>query len=300
MKQQIIKIILPILSVFGIGIAFCVIAFGSEAVDPNSKGTTPASLSAPRVISGAGLVEAKSRNIKVATFFSGVIDAVNVTIGDRIEKDSVLFSVDTRNLQAQRELSLASLEVSKSEFKKASSELELIEPLYKTQNQAISKETYIQRTNALLIAENKVKEAQRRLDVIDADLERSIVRSPISGEVLQVNIRRGEYVSALTAIEAPVIVGDTSTLFVRTDFDENDALRIKSHYSAKAFLKGNSAQSTSLHFEKIEPMVIPKRSLTGDSAERVDTRVLQVLYSFDPKLLPIYVGQQVDVLVEEN
>ena len=44
--------------------------------------------------------------------------------------------------------------------------------------------------------------------------------------------------------------------------------------------------------------MLPKKSLTGDSAERVDTRVLQVLYSFDPKSLPVYVGQQMDVFIE--
>jgi hypothetical protein len=38
--------------------------------------------------------------------------------------------------------------------------------------------------------------------------------------------------------------------------------------------------------------------LTGDSTERVDTRVLQVLYSFNRSALPVYVGQQVDVSIE--
>ena len=32
-------------------------------------------------------------------------------------------------------------------------------------------------------------------------------------------------------------------------------------------------------------------ALTGDSAERVDTRVLQVLYSFERGPWPVYVGQ---------
>jgi hypothetical protein len=44
--------------------------------------------------------------------------------------------------------------------------------------------------------------------------------------------------------------------------------------------------------------VVPKKSLTGDSNERVDTRVLQALYRFDRKELPIYVGQQMDVFIE--
>lgn len=50
----------------------------------------------------------------------------------------------------------------------------------------------------------------------------------------------------------------------------------------------------------MEPYVVPKRSLTGDSSERVDTRVLQVIYEFNRPQFPIYVGQQVDVFIERG
>jgi hypothetical protein len=46
--------------------------------------------------------------------------------------------------------------------------------------------------------------------------------------------------------------------------------------------------------------VIPKVSLTGSSTERVDTRVLQVIFSFaPPEKFRAYVGQQIDVFIEE-
>jgi HlyD family secretion protein len=54
-----------------------------------------------------------------------------------------------------------------------------------------------------------------------------------------------------------------------------------------------------LEFVHIEPYVIPKVSLTGASTERVDTRVLQVIFSMNrPDEPPLYVGQQVDVFIE--
>jgi HlyD family secretion protein len=49
---------------------------------------------------------------------------------------------------------------------------------------------------------------------------------------------------------------------------------------------------------RVEPYVTPKTSLTGSSTERVDTRVLQVIYSFAPHALPAFVGQQMDVFIE--
>ena len=44
--------------------------------------------------------------------------------------------------------------------------------------------------------------------------------------------------------------------------------------------------------------MLPKKSLTGDSTERVDTRVLQVIYRVDNEALPLFVGQQMDVFIE--
>jgi len=53
-----------------------------------------------------------------------------------------------------------------------------------------------------------------------------------------------------------------------------------------------------LHFVRIERYVVPKTSLTGASTERTDTRVLQVIYSFDHGTLPVYIGQRMNVFIE--
>jgi hypothetical protein len=63
-------------------------------------------------------------------------------------------------------------------------------------------------------------------------------------------------------------------------------------------MRGNRELQTPAQFVRFEPYVVPKRSLTGDTTERVDTRVLQVLYRFNRGDLPVYVGQQMDVFIE--
>ncbi len=64
-------------------------------------------------------------------------------------------------------------------------------------------------------------------------------------------------------------------------------------------VKGDTTQPIELRFIRIEPYVVPKVSLTGASTERVDTRVLQVIYSFErPRNRPVYVAQQVDLFVK--
>lgn len=148
------------------------------------------------------------------------------------------------------------------------------------------------------VARAAVAGAQARVAAQETELARLWVRAPAPLTVLQVNVRAGEY-AASGAIGVPLMVaGDIDMLHVRVDIDENDAWRFKPGAKATAFVRGNSELSTPIEFVRVDPYVVPKRSLTGESTERVDTRVLQVLYRFDPKALPVYVGQQMDVFIE--
>jgi HlyD family secretion protein len=69
---------------------------------------------------------------------------------------------------------------------------------------------------------------------------------------------------------------------VRVDIDETETWRIHPGRAALARLRGNPEISAPLAFVRFEPYVLPKRSLTGETTERVDTRVLQAIYEFAP------------------
>lgn len=148
------------------------------------------------------------------------------------------------------------------------------------------------------IAQAQVDSARAQVEAIKTDLDRLVVKSPVSGEVLQLNVRQGEFAQAGPLATPLVLVGDTDTVHIRVDIDENDAWRFRPAAKATASMRGNSALKTDLAFVRVEPYVIPKKSLTGESSERVDTRVLQVLYAFKRSALPVYVGQQMDVFIE--
>ena len=148
------------------------------------------------------------------------------------------------------------------------------------------------------VAEAAVRQAEARVGAMKTELARLEVRAPVDATVLDVNVRPGEFATSGPGIEAAVVLGDVDTMHVRIDIDENDAWRFRPGSKARATLRGNSAISTDLSFVRVDPYVVPKRSLTGASMERVDTRVLQVIYSYPASALPAYAGQQVDVFVE--
>jgi hypothetical protein len=75
---------------------------------------------------------------------------------------------------------------------------------------------------------------------------------------------------------------------------------VKSGCEAVAFIKGQRENAIELKFVRIEPYILPKRSLSGESSERVDTRVLQVIFRFERPVTPVYVGQQMDVFLKAD
>ena len=80
------------------------------------------------------------------------------------------------------------------------------------------------------------------------------------------------------------------------DVDERGLPRFRPAANAVAYPRGETSQQLRLRFVRLEPLAIPKKALTGDNTERVDTRVLQVIYAIETSR-EVYVGQQVDVFI---
>jgi HlyD family secretion protein len=149
------------------------------------------------------------------------------------------------------------------------------------------------------VAEAALRQAEAEVESIKIRIDRLTVRSLIDGEVLQVHVRPGQF-AAMNWNEPLVVLGDVGTLHVRVDIDENDLPWFSPGADAVATLKGRPSIRFPLAFVKFEPYVIPKKSLTGDNSERVDTRVLQAIYAIREFPTPVYVGQQMDVYLRAS
>ncbi len=147
------------------------------------------------------------------------------------------------------------------------------------------------------IAQAAVDAAKAQVEQTETDIRRALVRAPVDGVVLQVNLNPGEYVGTPPG-QALIVLGAIDHFVqVRVDVDEHDIPRFKKGAPARASLRGTPEIQYPLEFVRVEPYVVPKKSLTGDNTERVDTRVLQVIYALDVTNRPIYVGQQMDVFI---
>jgi hypothetical protein len=122
----------------------------------------------------------------------------------------------------------------------------------------------------------------------------------VDGSVLQVKIHTGEFAQAGVNSTPLLLLGRLNPLYVRVDVDEHETWRMRPEAKAVAQIRGNTQLKTPLTFVRFEPYVVPKKSLTGESTERVDTRVLQIIYRVDDESLPLFVGQQMDVFIDST
>jgi len=150
----------------------------------------------------------------------------------------------------------------------------------------------------IMVAKAELDSAKAQLRAIETDIDRLTVKAPVTSRVLQVKIRPGEFAPANVTSTPLMLLGNVDKLHVRVDIDENDAWRFEPNSPAVAFARGNADIKVDLAYVRTEPYVVPKRSLTGEATERVDTRVLQVIYSFDQSKRPLYVGQLMDVYIK--
>lgn len=160
------------------------------------------------------------------------------------------------------------------------------------------------------IAAAAVQQAGAQVDLAQVEVDRLVVRAPVAGTILRVDVRPGEFVGTPPG-RSLLVLGDTSTLHVRVGIDEHDLPRFVPGAKATGWVRGDAEHPIALEFLRAVPTVEPKRNLTGDSAERVDTRVLQVLFRVVPRGPeptsadgaartggPLFVGQQLDVQIE--
>ncbi len=148
-----------------------------------------------------------------------------------------------------------------------------------------------------VVAQAAVDSARAKIRQVEIELDRLTARALVDGEVLQVNVRPGEFVGAPPG-QPLVVLGSVNQLHVRVDIDEYDIPRFVPNSQARATLKGQPKEWFPLKFVRVEPYVIPKKSLTGDNTERVDVRVLQVIYQIDTEGKRLFVGQQLDVFID--
>jgi len=308
--------ILPVIALIGIVLAAWYIASGvpdRATAEPEQQPPQPSGeLAEGARVAASGLVEPSSEVIAIGSALSGLVTDLRVSPGERVDKGQPLFTVDDRAVRAQlseAEAAIAEARAAIAEAtttrKTAREQLDLYrglsDPAAVSRSEIIRAEGELDAaTSRLALANARLESARARASTARTELGRLTVRAPITGEILAVNIRPGEYVSTMGGGPSAFIeMGETNPLHVRVDVDENEAIRVDLGESALVSPRGAAKRQVRAQFVRAEPLVVPKRQLTNSAAERVDVRVLQLIYALprSEDAAIFRVGQQVDAFI---
>lgn len=307
-----------------------------------------------RGVAALGIAEPASRIVSILPPEPGLVMDVKIDVGAIVKRGDVLFTLDTRVLEADLSKAVANARVSADELARLRSlprpedvapvrasvdraraqqqeRTESLERVLNAGTQSAANEWDIRRERltleqvkamtaqgeaelARVLAgaskeELTVAQAQAELGAaqvrsITSLIERLTVRAPRDGTILRRMIEAGEYASIDPARPA-LVLGDLSQMHVRAQVDEEDiALLQMSLKSANAIkvigrLRGSIVQEFPLELVRIEPFARSKTNLTSGTTERVDTRVIDVLFA--ARAIPVaglVPGQAVDVFID--
>jgi HlyD family secretion protein len=234
------------------------------------------------------------------------------------------------------EVAAAQLTFAGAQLKNAQDELQKQEASYEINPKSVSRFTLDDARNAVKVAEANLKVVQKQYDLTKAGawtyyiqnqektyeanekaylsssalLAKYTIRAPADGTILAIQAAIGSYVTPQGTYDSytqgadPIIVMGASEQYVsvRCYIDEILIHRLTPgpQMQARMFIRGTSI-SVSLQYVRIQPYVSPKIELSDQRLERVDVRVLPIIFRFaKPKNLAVYPGQLVDVYVAEK
>lgn len=304
---------LPVLATLGIAVAGAMVYAGQPdraRTDPvELPPVAPAAQAERGTVSGSGVVEPSSELIEIAAQASGLVTRVAVQAGDRVSRGQLLLTIDGRDAQASVSEARAAVSLARERVKSAAVDVDAAQrqldlytsvedPRAVAEQQVIDRRSQRDQARARLgVARAEVAAAEARLGTSQTGAGLLEVRAPRSAQVLQVRTRAGQYAvagSRGSATEPLMILGETQPMHVRVDIDESEIDRAALGEAAAISPRGNARARTRATYVRTEPLIVPKRSLTNSSTERVDVRVLQLVYALPIDAAGYFVGQQVD------
>jgi HlyD family secretion protein len=234
------------------------------------------------------------------------------------------------------EVAKAQVESSNASLKTAQDQLDKQKKSYELNPKSVSKDALDNAENAVRVAKSNLEVARKQYELTKAGawiyditnqekqynalskaytasnslLAKYTIKAPVDGVILSIKAAVGSYISpqgiydTYTQGFSPVIVMGSAQNYIGVRCYVDEILIHKmpqaSHMNAQMFIRGTDIRIP-LDFVRVQPYVSPKIELTNQRTERVDVRVLPVIFRFErPKDLNIYPGQLVDVYIGEK
>jgi HlyD family secretion protein len=286
--------------------------FGIEK-KPQPPAFKPASNPYAKGIYAEGIVESyqsNGANINIYPEVPGTIKRILVSEGEIIKKGRPLILIDDSVQRATAEQQKAQIELASASLKSSEDQMDKLRKSYDMDPRSVSKNDLDNAENTVNVAKANVEVMRKQHELAQTLLSKYAIKAPLDGAVLSINAAVGSYVSAQGSYDTysqgftPILVMGSSHPFiaVRCYIDEILISRLPqaSQMHAQMFIRGTNTVIP-LEYVRVQPYVSPKIELSSEKTERVDVRVLPVIFRCErPKNISLYPGQLVDVYIGET
>jgi len=280
---------------------------------PQPPAFNPASNPYAKGIYSNGIIEsyqANGVNINMYPEVPGTILKILVHEGDIVKKGAPLVLIDDSVQRATVEQQKAQIGLASASLKSAQDQLDKVRRSVELNPRSVSQSDLDNAANAVSVAKANLDVVRKQYDLAETLLSKYTMRAPAAGTILLINVAVGSYISAQGSYDtysqglSPILVmGSKETMFgVRCYIDEILISRLPPapQMSARMTIRGTNI-NIPLEYVRVQPYVSPKIELSNQRTERVDVRVLPVIFRFErPKDLDVYQGQLVDVYIGEK
>jgi HlyD family secretion protein len=250
----------------------------------------------------AGTVKA-CRRAKLAPPAGGQIEHLLVKKGQRVKANQVLLKLWNNDLEAQKRLAQEQLATAQSQAHQACVQATLADKEAERARQLrekgfISAEGLDQKVSAAKVnragcevARSQIDQSRSRIAVVNADLQRMVLRAPFAGIVADISGELGEYATpSPPGIPTPPAIDliDDSCMFVSAPIDEVDASEIKVGQTARITLDAIKGMTFAGKVKRIAPYVL-------ELEKQARTVEVEVAFDKPPTAENLLVGYSADV-----
>lgn len=177
-------------------------------------------------IMATGIIKPKvGAEVRVGSRISGIVNTLHANVGDIVQKGDLIAELDSTELKAKYDQSLAALATARADYKYAKTDLERQKQLFR--KEFISENKLDLAQKSFQIKKAQYEQAEANLDYAQVQLEYTRIRAPINGIVASVSTQEGETVAASFAAPTFVTIIDLDRLEVHAYVDETDIGRVK-------------------------------------------------------------------------
>jgi HlyD family secretion protein len=264
-------------------------------------------------IYATGIVESfqvNGSNINMYPFVAGRVVDIKIKNGDPVKKGDTLVVLDNSIQTAIVAKDKANVDLATDNLKTVQDQYDKLKKAFDINPKSVSMNDLDNAKNAVSSAKQNILVAQAQLNSDQALLDEYTLVAPVDGIVLRVEPAIGDYASPTVGTydtytqgnQPVVVIGQGSPhLQVRAYVDEilTPQLPDPSKLEATLFVRGMNNKAVPLEFVNIQPYTIPNIELSDQRNERVDVRVLPIVFKFErPQDIQIFPGQLVDIYIK--